>query len=39
VPEEELDDVAAATAQRPGALSNPRPASGAEIAELLRSVW
>jgi maleylacetate reductase len=39
VPEEELDDVAAATAQRPGALSNPRPASAAEIAELLRSVW
>lgn len=37
--EEELDDVAAATAQRPGALSNPRPASGAEIAELYRSVW
>ncbi len=39
VPEEDLDDVAAATAQRPGALSNPRPASAAEIAELLRSVW
>jgi maleylacetate reductase len=39
VPEEELDDVAAAAAQRPGALSNPRPASGAEIAELYRSVW
>jgi maleylacetate reductase len=39
VPEEELDDVAAATAQRPGALSNPRPASAAEIADLYRSVW
>ena len=39
VPEEELDDVAAATAQRPGALSNPRPASAAEIAGLYRSVW
>jgi maleylacetate reductase len=39
VPEDELDDVAAAAAQRPGALSNPRPASAAEIAELYRSVW
>jgi maleylacetate reductase len=39
VPEAELDDVAAATAARPGAVSNPRPASPAEIAELLRSVW
>jgi len=39
VPEEELEDVAAATAQRPGALSNPRPASAVEIADLYRSVW
>jgi alcohol dehydrogenase class IV len=39
VPEEELEDVAVATAQRPGALSNPRPASAAEIADLYRSVW
>jgi maleylacetate reductase len=39
VPEQELDDVAAAAAQRPGALSNPRPASGAEIADLYHSVW
>jgi alcohol dehydrogenase class IV len=39
VPEDELDDVAVATAQRPGALHNPRPAAPAEIAELLRSVW
>jgi maleylacetate reductase len=39
VPEEELDDVGAAAAQRPGARSNPRPASGREIAELYRSVW
>jgi maleylacetate reductase len=39
VPEDELDDVGAAAAQRPGALSNPRPASAAEIAELYRSVW
>jgi maleylacetate reductase len=39
VREEELDGVAAAAAQRPGALSNPRPASAAEIADLYRSVW
>jgi alcohol dehydrogenase class IV len=39
VPEDEVDEVAAATAQRPGAISNPRPASAAEIAELYRSVW
>jgi maleylacetate reductase len=39
VPEEELDDVATAAAQRPGALSNPRPASALDIAELYRSVW
>lgn len=39
VPENELDDVAEAAAQRPGAKTNPRPASAAEIAELYRSVW
>ena len=39
VPEDELDEVAAATAVRGGAQANPRPASPAEIAELLRSVW
>lgn len=39
VPEEELDEVAEATAVRGGAQANPRPASPAEIAELLRSVW
>ena len=39
VPEEELDEVAAAAAVRAGALANPRPASPAEIAELLRSAW
>jgi maleylacetate reductase len=39
VPEDDLDEVAAATAARPGALSNPRPASPGEILELLRSVW
>lgn len=39
VPEDELDQVAEATAVRGGALANPRPASPAEIAELLRSIW
>jgi maleylacetate reductase len=39
VPEDELDDVAEATAVRPGALANPRPASPAEIAELFHSIW
>jgi maleylacetate reductase len=39
VPEAELDEVAEATAQRAGAKANPRPASPAEIAELLRSIY
>jgi maleylacetate reductase len=39
VPAEELDKVAADTAGRPAAQANPRPASPAEIEELLRSVW
>ena len=39
IPEEDLDDVAAATAQRAGAKANPRPASPAQIAELLRSIY
>jgi maleylacetate reductase len=39
VPEDNLDDVAAATAVRGGAKANPRPATPAEIAELLRSIW
>jgi maleylacetate reductase len=39
VPEDELDEVAEATAARPGAKVNPRPASAAEIAELLRSIY
>jgi alcohol dehydrogenase class IV len=39
VPEDELDDLAEAAAQRPGARANPRPAGAAEIAELYRSVW
>jgi maleylacetate reductase len=39
VPEDELDEVAAAVVQRAGAKANPRPASPAEVAELLRSIW
>jgi alcohol dehydrogenase class IV len=39
VPEAELDEVAEAVAVRAGAKANPRPASPAEITELLRSVW
>jgi maleylacetate reductase len=39
VPEDELDEVAAAVVQRAGAKANPRPASAAEVAELLREIW
>jgi maleylacetate reductase len=39
VPEEELDEVAETVVQRPGAKANPRTASAAEVAALLRSVW
>lgn len=39
VPEDELGDVAVEAAARPGARANPRPASPAEIEELLRTVW
>jgi maleylacetate reductase len=39
VPDDELDEVAEATAVRAGALANPRPASPAEIAGLFRSIW
>ena len=39
VPENELAEVAEATAVRGGAQANPRPASAAQIEELLRSVW
>jgi maleylacetate reductase len=39
IPAEELDDVAAATAQRPGAVANPRPAGPTEIGGLLRAIW
>ena len=39
VPEDELQEVAEAAAARAGARANPRSASPAEIAELLRSIW
>ncbi|HKP17369.1 MAG TPA: iron-containing alcohol dehydrogenase [Gaiellaceae bacterium] len=39
VPEDELEEVAAAAAARPGAKANPRPASVEQIAGLYRSVW
>ena len=39
VPPDELDGVAAATVERAGARANPRGASAADVAELLRSVW
>ena len=39
VPENELAEIAAATVERPGAKANPRPASPAEVEELLRSIW
>jgi alcohol dehydrogenase class IV len=39
VPEDELDDVAAAVSVRAGAQANPRAAGTAQVAELLREVW
>jgi maleylacetate reductase len=39
VPKDELDEVAAAVVQRAGAKANPRQATAAEVAELLRSIW
>jgi alcohol dehydrogenase len=39
VPESELPLVAEAAAERGGAKANPRPASPAEITQLLRGVW
>ena len=39
VPEEDLPELAAAAADRPGNQANPRPATAPEIEELLRSVW
>ena len=39
IPEGELRELAVATAQRPGARSNPRPATADDIDALLRSIW
>ena len=39
VPESELGEVAAETAQRPAARANPRPATAEDVEALLRSVW
>jgi maleylacetate reductase len=39
IPEEDLSEVAEAIVRRKGALDNPRPATAAEVAELLRSIW
>ena len=39
VPEDDLPMLAQAAAGRPGNQANPRPATAAEIEELLRSVW
>jgi maleylacetate reductase len=39
VPESELAVVAESVAVRPGARANPRPASGADILDLLISIW
>ena len=39
VPESELDEIAEAVIVRAGARSNPRQATAAEVAELLRSIW
>jgi alcohol dehydrogenase class IV len=39
VPEEELDELAAAIVERAGAKVNPRAASADDVAGLLRTVW
>ena len=39
MPEDELDEVAAAVVERAGAKANPRQATPAEVEELLRSIW
>jgi maleylacetate reductase len=39
IPEEDIPEVAAATVERAGAKANPRPASAAEVEELLRSIY
>jgi alcohol dehydrogenase class IV len=39
VPRADLAKLAAAAAERPGAKANPRPASAAELEELLVTIW
>jgi maleylacetate reductase len=39
VPEDDLPALAAETAQRPAARTNPRPAGPNDVEELLRSIW
>ena len=39
VPEEDLPEIAAATVQRAGAKANPRPASAAEVEQLLNNIY
>jgi maleylacetate reductase len=39
VPHADLPELAVAAVQRAGARANPRPASAAEVEELLRSIW
>ena len=39
IPEEDIAEVAAATVERAGAKANPRPASAADVEELLRSIY
>jgi maleylacetate reductase len=39
VPEDDLDELGATAAARPGAKANPRPAAAEEIAELYRSIY
>jgi len=38
VPREDLSELAAVIARRPGALANPRPASAADVLQLLREI-
>jgi maleylacetate reductase len=39
IPEADLDDVAESAAERAGNLNNPRPATAAEIFEILKAIW
>jgi maleylacetate reductase len=39
IPEEDLSEVAAATVQRAGAKANPRPATAAEVEQLLHNIY